>query len=394
MPVKQWQMKILTALVGLILSLVAVEAGLRLAGIEYPIFYDYDPYLGNKLQAGTRGYYLDEGKGYVSINSDGLRDREHPLNPPANTLRIAVLGDSYAEAMQVNEQEAFWAVMEKDLQGCSNLRGRQVEVLNFGQSGFGTTQELLALRHRVWKYSPNVVLLAFTTGNDVSDNSRVLKQIDYHPYHVYQGDQLVLEDRQTRENWLVKKNSLWRRIGLNRLASIRVFQVVHQAKNMFWKWWLIQGAGVKSSSAAQPQEIGLSNKVYLEPTEEVWKEAWRVTEGVLLEMRDEVASKGAEFAVVVLTNGVQVDPNPKNRLAFANWLGVGDLFYPDRRLAGFCEKHGIPILMLGPLFQEYATQHQVFLHGFGKGLGTGHWNQAGHRLAGETMAQWLCPQLR
>ncbi|MFZ2088322.1 MAG: SGNH/GDSL hydrolase family protein [Desulfobaccales bacterium] len=387
-------MKILTALVAMILSLVVVEAGLRLAGIEYPIFYDFDPILGNKLKPGVKGYYLDEGKGFVSINSDGMRDREHPLSPPAGTLRIAVLGDSYAEAMQVDEQEAFFAVLEKELQGCDQLHGRKVEVLNFGQSGFGTTQELLTLQHRVWKYSPDVVLLAFTTGNDVADNSRVLKQIDYHPYHVYQNGQLILEDGKTRENWQARQNSWWQRLGLYRLASIRVFQVIHHAKGSLWQWWILQEFGVKSIAAVQGKDIGLSNKVYHEPKEDVWKEAWRVTEGVLLEIRDEVAQKGAQFVVVVLTNSVQVDPDVSKRMVFANWLGVGDLFYPERRLASFCQKHGISILLLGPPFQEYATRNQVYLHGFGKNLGSGHWNQAGHRLAGHLIAEWLCPQLR
>ena len=85
--------------------------------------------MGSKLRPGIKGHFLKEGGGYVRINSDGLRDREHSLSPPPNTLRIAVLGDSFTEAMQVNREEAFWAVMEKDLQGCGNLRGRQVEVL-------------------------------------------------------------------------------------------------------------------------------------------------------------------------------------------------------------------------------------------------------------------------
>jgi len=71
-----------------------------------------------------------------------------------------------------------------------------------------------------------------------------------------------------------------------------------------------------------------------------------------------------------------------------------DLFYPDHRLERFCQEHHIPVLLLGPPFQKYATQHQVFLHGFGKTLGHGHWNQNGHRLAGQTIATWLCPQLK
>ena len=100
MSVQQWRLKILLALVSILIGLVVMEAGLRLLGIEYPLFYDYDPYLGNTLRPGVKGYYVSEGKGYVSINSDGLRDREHPVSHPANTLRIAVLGDSYTEAMQ------------------------------------------------------------------------------------------------------------------------------------------------------------------------------------------------------------------------------------------------------------------------------------------------------
>ena len=178
---KQWLTKALLALAGIVIALALCEAGLRLLGIEYPDFFDYDPLVGSKLRPGIKGYFLKEGGGYVIINSDGLRDREHSFNPPPNTLRIAVLGDSFAEAMQVNREEAFWSIMEKDLQGCGNLRGRQVEVINFGQSGFSTTQELLALRHRVWQYSPEVVLLAFFTGNDVSDNSPALMQWDYNP---------------------------------------------------------------------------------------------------------------------------------------------------------------------------------------------------------------------
>ena len=41
--------------------------------------------------------------------------------------------------------------------------GKQVEVINFGVSGYGTAQELLTLRQKVWDFSPDIVVLAFTT---------------------------------------------------------------------------------------------------------------------------------------------------------------------------------------------------------------------------------------
>jgi len=114
---------------------------------------------------------------------------------------------------------------------------------------------------------------------------------------------------------------------------------------------------------------------------------------LLVQMRDEVAARGARFYVVVLTSGAQVHPDPANRAVFAKSLGVPDLFYADRRLETFCQKEGIPILLLAPAFQEYATVHQVYLHGFKGNLGGGHWNQQGHRLAGDMIARWLCNQV-
>ena len=54
------------------------------------------------------------------------------------------------------------------------------------------------------------------------------------------------------------------------------------------------------------------------------------------------------------------------------------------------------MLNLAPLFQSYAEENKVFLHGFQSSgnLGRGHWNEDGHRLAGELIARWLCREYR
>jgi hypothetical protein len=203
-----------------------------------------------------------------------------------------------------------------------------------------------------------------------------------------------LDDHLTRENWEAKQHGPWKEMHLDVLLNLRVFQVILHAKDMFWQWWLFKDPGRVVDPAIEGHEWGIYDQVYQGPTTKVWKEAWRVTEGVLLQMRDEVVQKGARFYVVTLSTGIQVNPDPAKRKAFAKALGVRDLFNPDHRLEGFCQGHHIPILLLGPLFQEYATQHKVYLHGFGRTLGRGHWNQNGHRLAGVTIAKWLCPQLQ
>ena len=383
---KQWQVKVLVVFASLVVGLVFTEVGLRFLGIEYPNFYDFDPHLGHALRPGTHGYWLKEGGGYVSINRDGLRDREHAVKKPPNTLRIAVLGDSYAEAMQVNREDAFWAIMEKQLQSCPNLRGRNIEVINFGVSGFGTTQELLLLRHKVWKYSPDIVLLAFCSGNDVADNYLLLKKKEYDPYFILENGKLILKDQPTRKRWeeKVEENYLTRPL-FQWFSQFRVVQAVLYGEKV------IRDVMTRSGTADIDAEPGIPNEVYRRPTTDSWQEAWRVTEAVLLQMRDEVVQRGAQFVVVILTIGRQVHPDKAVRTEFAKTLGVKDLFYSDRRVESFCQSHGIPVLILAPRFQEYATRQQVFVHGFKDKLGEGHWNQHGHRLAGQTMAKWLCP---
>jgi hypothetical protein len=396
--------KIFLVGIGLIVALALCEVGLRLLGIGYPQFYEYDPGIGARLRPGIKGYWLEEGGGYVSINSDGLRDREHAIKKPPNTLRIAVLGDSFAEAMQVNRSEAFWAIMEKKLQSCKNLQGRHVEVINFGQSGFGTTQELLALRQRAWKYSPDIVLLAFCTGNDITDNSVALNNRDTETFYVLKDGKLVLDNSRTKragENWeALKKKYTWKYDFYRwRLDNFRILQLFYHVQKIVGDWWSSKNSGVKPGSVCQGTvEPGMFTAIYREPTDEKWKEAWKVTEAVLLQMRDEIAQKQAQFFVVVESNDIQVNPDASDRNQLIKCPGVKDVFYPDHRLEKFCQDHSIPVLLLAPYFQEYASQHQVYLHGFRtlfrNTLGRGHWNRDGHRLAGETIAQWLCPQIK
>ncbi len=202
----QWPKKILLILAGIIAALVLCEAGLGLLGIEYPHFYEFDPVIGTRLRPGIKGYWLKEGGGYVKINRDGLRDREHSIAKPPDTVRVAVLGDSFTEALQVNQEEDFCSVLEKELQKCDNLRGRHIEVINFGVAGFGTAQELLTLRHRVWKYNPDIVLLAFTTSNDLSDNSPELNKGDTYPFFIRRDGKLVLDNSRLDRLEAIKEN--------------------------------------------------------------------------------------------------------------------------------------------------------------------------------------------
>jgi hypothetical protein len=148
-----------------VFALLLAEFLLRLMDYFHVSFYEPSICCGAALIPNTEGWWRREGEAYIRINSAGLRDREHAIAKPPNTLRIAILGDSYAEAFQVPMERAFWSVLERTLAGCQALNGQDVEVINFGVSGYGTAQ---TLRHRVWPYHPDIVVLAFAAGNDAS----------------------------------------------------------------------------------------------------------------------------------------------------------------------------------------------------------------------------------
>ncbi len=406
--------KLALVLFGFLFGAMVAEIALRIVGYSYPEFYVLDQVRGYALRPGAEGWYRKEGEAYIRVNSDGLRDREHPIAKPPNTIRIAVLGDSYPEALSVPEHEAFWSVMEKRLQECGALGGKSVEVINFGVSGYGTAQELLTLRQEVWKYSPDVVMLAVTTNNDIADNSRALKKTDEIPYFVYQQNSLVLDESFKESRAFAWRQKMISRFGRWFRDHSRLVQATiegHHALKIRTASWRAQKSENRNTKPVttpptpqgQPaqteellsraDELGVDNLIYLEPGNVEWNEAWRVTEGLIATMRDEVRTRGAQFVVVTLSNGVQVVPNPQVREAFMKRLGIVDIFYPDNRIKTFCGRESIPVITLAPDLQRLAEGNNSFLHGFGANIGNGHWNPVGHRAAGELIAKKLCEEV-
>src|SRR6266576_5791279 len=144
-----FKQKFLLILFGLLFGVFLSEIGLRIVDYSYPQFYQNDYYRGFSLRPSVAGTYRREGTSYVRVNSDGLRDREHTKIKPANTVRIALLGDSFSEAMHLPMEQTYWWLLEKKLRECNAFPGKDVEIINFGVSGYGTAQELLTLRQKV-----------------------------------------------------------------------------------------------------------------------------------------------------------------------------------------------------------------------------------------------------
>jgi hypothetical protein len=363
---------------GLLTGLGIGEAALRLVGFSRPQLMQMDSERGWSFRPGAQGWVEGEGRAYVSINSAGLRDREHAVPKPPKTLRVAVLGDSYAAAENVDASEAFWAVLERELS--SGVRGYKVEVLNFGVDGYGTAQEFLTLKREVWKYSPDLVLLAFLPSNDVSDNSLVLCQDPDRPYFLLKNGRLELDDSFRQAPGFRMRQTLPFRAYHAITPHLRSLQLARSVRN----WYRLRDVGNRLQG--QSGELGLADEAFQEPPSTAWSDAWNVSEALIELMREETASHGAAFLLAILTRAVQVDPDERVVRHWLGRLGVSDPWYPETRLRRFAEREGIPVVALGPAFGAYARQHGTYLHGVGPTRGSGHWNSVGHELAGKTLA--------
>ena len=385
-------------LISLLVGLVLAEIGLRVAGISYPKFHRFDKESGGSLNPNTEGWFTDEGKAYVRINKDGWRDRVHALQKPQDTFRLVVLGDSYVAAMQVEQDKTFWALTERKLQQCTALNGRKLEVLSFGMDGAGTGDELLTYRKQAQRYAPDMVLLAFLTGNDLINNSAKLEADKLRPFFHLKNGHLVEDDSFRESAYFKSRSSGLVNFLAEFLSHSRLMEVARRVYGSMQNGNAeVQAKPVAkrlSRAAAMFDEAGLLKDAYRPPTTPEWKETWEITEALLAQFNSEVKQNGASFYVMTLSNGVQVYPDPVLRREFQQEFGIADLFYPDRRIKEIGDSVGFPVLSLAPIFQVYAERNKVYLHGFkNTKLGIGHWNEFGHRLAGDMLAENLCALL-
>lgn len=91
----------------------------------------------------------------VETNSDGLRDREYPVERN-DSRRIVALGDSLTFGWGVAEEDSFVTLLEERLG-----RERPTEIINFGTGNYNTEQEVALFLEKGLKYRPDDVVLFY-----------------------------------------------------------------------------------------------------------------------------------------------------------------------------------------------------------------------------------------
>jgi len=140
---------------GLVPARINSVHGLPQTGFTRPSRH---PSIGFELRPDVSGYFKLAS---FRTSSQGLRDREYPLQKPENTFRVAVVGASFALPAGVEIEDAFHSLLEERLS--AERAPTRYEFINFAVGMYRPSQALATLERRALDYAPDLVL--FTTTN-------------------------------------------------------------------------------------------------------------------------------------------------------------------------------------------------------------------------------------
>lgn len=166
-PHRPWWRNILELPLALIVAVFALELLFKQVNLGGGEFMEPDAQLGARHIAGKLVSYRMEGFSNDHFSSIGLRDVEHSIAKPANVTRIALLGDSATEGMQVPMPCVYSRRLEAGLN--QGLTKPQFEVFNFGTSSYSTVQQLLQFNKLVPQFKPDVVMLMYNRGDSLEN---------------------------------------------------------------------------------------------------------------------------------------------------------------------------------------------------------------------------------
>jgi len=409
---------------GSLLALAMTEAALRLYDATkpkppIPRADLWDPKLGYGWlhPPGIEGAWFDDHGEFsvvVKINSHGLRDVEHEYAKPPGVFRILLLGDSYMEAVQVQLEQIFPRLLEQML----HAGGRRVEVINASAADWGTDNELVYLREEGFKYSPDLVLLAFTTANDVRNNSVVLNlrvptpnpykptftmntqgALEFHPMPSLPPSLPPPPWWQHVRVATFFVNRLGHRFGIGAPPPLPPAAAPPDAAALASLPAIPPAAAAApagAAPAAAPPSIPAATTpvvpnvptdmlVYASPPLPEVVGAWAVTKALILELKAEAQRRGAAFAMFSV-NGPWAHYDEYWQLMTMKDPTVRKTWNrraPSDEFARFCTEKGIPCLDTFEEFEAKKAADPLYFR-FDP-----HWTPAGHRLAADTVARFL-----
>ena len=326
-----------------------------------------DRQIGWRFTPGHEYWFFQENDHPITgrINGAGWRDRERAAAKTPGTTRIAVLGDSFVEAFQVESDSTFVSVLERTL----NTRGAGTyEAMNFGRSGMSPAEELIVLERDVLPCRPDVVVLLFTPQNDIADVNPLTTTDPCRPFFhnipavALAPDTSFVERRDFRMREII--NPFKQHSALVSLVTER-----YNAARL-----------ARAQRALAPAGVALTReqRMCTASPDSMYAANYALCRELIARMAQACSSRGIRF--VLASVPLVYEERAIRELRTTDGSFDADFF--DRDLGAFASTHGFDFIALGAGFKERNRTTGETLH-------WRHWNYAGHRLVASQLAAGL-----
>ncbi len=346
MRIQRRSFRIAALLLGSVLALLAGELAARLILDNGPLFARADRWIAHERLGGVlrpNHAYTARGESYRT-NRIHLRDRDFAPVPERGVTRVAVVGDSFVFGVGPLD-ETIAKVLEARL-------GDTFEVMAVGLPGYGTIRQNRFLEEFLDEYRFDVVILAFCVGNDILENARML---------VRGEDATWLRPR---ERGLLRRHSY-------------LYAALHRVVR--------DPARARKSRFLEHVEtrIRLARPRYYEAPEGAAAYARTLSE--IDGMRSWAEERGAVFAVALLPEEYQIDPDLRRQVRTSLDLpeeGV-ETDLVQVRMREDLARAGTPVIDPLPAFRAQARDAALFIPQ------DTHFDTAGNQIVAEALHGWI-----
>jgi hypothetical protein len=333
--------------------------------IHLQIFEESETYGWKHLSGAVDYHGYGDPTPEIRINSLGFRDDEITMDKPENTKRILVLGDSFTFGMGVAHEDIFTEVLEENL----NNEDINYEVINAGSIGYTIDNQYLLLKEKGLDLNPDVVIVAFFTGNDVTELRR----------HDWQTDLNGVPTKMIDTKHYVDNENRLRYVGEEEPLSY-FFNFINTRLTILENKLGLTGAN---------DEPTLTWPAYLDPDDPNGDirvpEFWNQIEIVFKALKKLLDEKAIKLVVVSIPMDVQTDKKYWNKHLVMHF--DEDAYEKDRpqnKLKEITSKLGIDLVDLLPYFREADESEWLYFEKVDP-----HWTKEGHAFVAKIIQENL-----
>ncbi|MCB9465774.1 MAG: hypothetical protein H6682_18935 [Candidatus Eisenbacteria bacterium] len=336
------------------------------------------------------------------FNQLGVRGREHAVEKPPHTFRVLGIGDSFVFG-SVPMRDNFLRVLERESNTDGFASGDTLEVIPLGVPGYNPPHYLGILKSVGLSLDPDLVLVFFFVGNDVTGL----------PVHgrVYRGELYYVG---SSSRWL----SLARRsrfLMLAETALLRTLKKMHDTGEEVSSGAETSAAetspGVEASvgteaargtsSTLTPEDSALGSvaaspepswpylvfqrkrlPIYADPPQKDVLALWEEAEQYLLEIDRVCRDHDVPWVLVAIPSEIQLDVGVRKATLAALGRSKDDYDFgaPQARLSEFCVRSGIEYVDLLPALRDAAPEYgPLYIPN------NTHWNVEGNDVVGRRL---------